>query len=200
VNNAQDNLIPADLVDVVERLHQDKPELGALDLDRVKVRAIRQAARSATAPRQKGLIMKSRFAVTTMLVFGIFMTGTGATLATSKDAADHVYVKTTTTTPTDSTVRTETTPATTAPAAPAAGTVPQTLAQPDQSPVVAGEVESDDVAPKAEPRGDVQPARQAAADEGDKLPFTGFAAIPILLGGLGLIGGGLALRRGADRE
>lgn len=195
MNHPHYNHTPADLVDVVERLEQERPELGALDLDRVKVRAIRQAARSATAPRQKGLIMKSRFAVTTMLVLGIFMTGTGATLA--KDAADHVYGKT------DQTVTIQTNPtqqpaaSTPAQQAPAA---PLSLAAPSEgAPVVAGEVESGE-APKAEPKGDVQGARQAAADSGEKLPFTGFAAIPVLMAGLGLIGGGLALRRGVERE
>jgi hypothetical protein len=38
-----------------------------------------------------------------------------------------------------------------------------------------------------------QVAQQVEA--GDTLPFTGFAAIPVLIGGVALIGGGLALRR-----
>ncbi len=41
-----------------------------------------------------------------------------------------------------------------------------------------------------------QPERQsAAAAETSQLPFTGFAAIPVLLGGLALLTGGLLLRR-----
>ena len=41
-----------------------------------------------------------------------------------------------------------------------------------------------------------QPARQAAAaGTTSQLPFTGFAAIPVLLGGLALLTGGLILRR-----
>jgi LPXTG-motif cell wall-anchored protein len=41
-----------------------------------------------------------------------------------------------------------------------------------------------------------QPERQeAAAAETSQLPFTGFAAIPVLLGGLALLAGGLILRR-----
>ena len=192
MNRPHYNHTPADLVEVIERLEQERPELGALDLDRVKVQALRQAARSATAPRQKGLIMKSRFAVTTMLVLGIFMTGTGATLA--KDAADHVYGKT------DQKVTIQTNPTASPTPAQAPVAAPQSLAAPSEgAPVVAGEVESGE-APKAEPKGDVQGARQAAADSGEKLPFTGFAAIPVLMAGLGLIGGGLALRRGVERE
>jgi hypothetical protein len=40
---------------------------------------------------------------------------------------------------------------------------------------------------------DAQVAQQVEA--GDSLPFTGFAAIPVLVGGVALLGGGLALRR-----
>jgi hypothetical protein len=44
--------------------------------------------------------------------------------------------------------------------------------------------------------GDVQESRQvsAGADGGDELPFTGFLAIPVLLGGVALLSGGLVLR------
>jgi hypothetical protein len=46
----------------------------------------------------------------------------------------------------------------------------------------------------------VQPARQVEAgaqnaEQGGQLPFTGFAAIPILLGGVALLSAGLILRR-----
>jgi hypothetical protein len=53
------------------------------------------------------------------------------------------------------------------------------------------------------PAGDeaVQPARQveagAQATGGGELPFTGFAAIPILLGGVALLASGLVLRKRA---
>ncbi len=40
-----------------------------------------------------------------------------------------------------------------------------------------------------------QPTRQVEANGGDELPFTGFAAVPILIGGIALMGGGLVLRR-----
>ena len=47
----------------------------------------------------------------------------------------------------------------------------------------------------------VQPARQVEAGVqatgGEELPFTGFAAIPILLGGVALLTSGLVLRRRA---
>jgi hypothetical protein len=40
---------------------------------------------------------------------------------------------------------------------------------------------------------DAQVAQQVEA--GDSLPFTGFVAIPVLVGGVALLGGGLVLRR-----
>ena len=48
----------------------------------------------------------------------------------------------------------------------------------------------------AEDTKETQPERQqAAAAQTSQLPFTGFAAIPVLLGGLALLTGGLILRR-----
>ena len=40
-----------------------------------------------------------------------------------------------------------------------------------------------------------QPTRQAEANGADELPFTGFAAVPILIGGIALLAAGLVLRR-----
>ncbi|HET6547340.1 MAG TPA: hypothetical protein VFG79_02705 [Solirubrobacter sp.] len=51
-------------------------------------------------------------------------------------------------------------------------------------------------APATESAAGTQPVRQqAAAVETSQLPFTGFAAIPVLIGGLALLTGGLILRR-----
>jgi hypothetical protein len=41
----------------------------------------------------------------------------------------------------------------------------------------------------------VQQTRQLSSDDGSDLPFTGYAAIPVLLAGLGLLAGGLFMRR-----
>lgn len=48
--------------------------------------------------------------------------------------------------------------------------------------------------PAAVPAAEAQPARQVEAGAGDQLPFTGYAALPVLLGGAVLLGGGLVLR------
>ena len=54
-------------------------------------------------------------------------------------------------------------------------------------------------APTNDSGGPTQPSRQVEAGAqgtgGEELPFTGFAAIPILLGGVGLLTAGLVLRR-----
>ncbi len=48
---------------------------------------------------------------------------------------------------------------------------------------------------------DVQPAAQESSGDGDeKLAFTGFAAIPILIGGLALLSSGFVLRGRSARE
>jgi len=46
-----------------------------------------------------------------------------------------------------------------------------------------------------------QPSAQQSLDSSDSLPFTGYAAIPVLLLGLGLLGAGVMMRRrsAADR-
>jgi hypothetical protein len=57
------------------------------------------------------------------------------------------------------------------------------------------------VLPAEETNAGTQPARQeAAAAQTSQLPFTGFAAIPVLLGGLALLTGGLVLRRRTRSE
>ena len=46
----------------------------------------------------------------------------------------------------------------------------------------------------------LQPERQVENGSNSQLPFTGFAAIPVLLGGIALLSGGLVLRRRSSRQ
>ena len=56
-----------------------------------------------------------------------------------------------------------------------------------------GNIGSDDVA--GEDQGAADPVEQAAVvDDGGSLPFTGFLAIPLIVGGVALLTGGALLR------
>ena len=113
--------------------------------------------------------MKSRLVVLTMLVFGMLLSTAGAGLAVSglsDDASVSQYGA--------------------APTAPAGGGG------------VLGD-EDTDAQPESNPDSGVQPSRQsdpgASPSTGSSLPFTGFAALPILIGGIALLTAGLVARR-----
>ena len=122
--------------------------------------------------------MKSRLVILTMLVFGMLLSTAGAGLAVSglssqTDASSAQYA-------------TET---------PSGGG--DVLGNEDAGTNVAPANGGGDDSPSA-----VQPARQveAGATTNSKLPFTGFAAIPVLLGGIALLSAGLVLRRRTGDE
>ena len=220
-----DRFTDDDLNDVARLLRDNRPEASALELDAVK----RQVRSRAARPSQKGSTsMKSRIAMTAMLVSGLLMSGTGAGLAVSglgqSENASSAQYNVATPTPTP--------PPTTPVPAPTPpdenDTLPTSTESPDVcdenadgviSPAealkngcgdVASETDSQDEprtesAPNSDtaPNSDsapanreeaAQPARQVASSD-DELPFTGFAAVPILVGGIALLAGGLVLRR-----
>jgi len=137
--------------------------------------------------------MKSRIAVTAILVVGALMSGTGATLAitgpsgVAGHAAEGNYK--------------DVAGATTTGTNPQSGVAGQRdRKDPDgQSGVggVSGSSEPtvgagvDDSTPAAE----VQANRQEGSDNSGDLPFTGFAALPVLLAGVALMITGVLLRR-----
>ena len=128
--------------------------------------------------------MKSRLVILTMLVLGMLLSTAGAGLAVSgisgqKDASNAQY----------------------------AG---------NETPSGGGDVLGDQDAGTNAPAGNngggespggtegetTQPARQveAGANTNSSLPFTGFAAVPVLLGGIALLSAGLVLRRRTGDE
>jgi hypothetical protein len=160
---------------VVEQLHAHRPEATALELDAVKQRVRgRVATRPAGRRARSASLMKSRLAILSMLVTGMLLSTAGAGLAidgvTSSHSASVAQYGTN-------------------------DNGGQVLGEDNShSPGgVAGE-NSGGSAPA------VQPARQVESGAGSgTLPFTGFLAIPVLLGGLALLSAGLVLRRrGAD--
>ena len=73
-------------MDAIEaRLRRERPAASRVELDELKLRAMRQAAK----PRGiRGNLMKSRFALVTMIVAGFMLSTTGATLAVTGSSGD----------------------------------------------------------------------------------------------------------------
>ena len=122
--------------------------------------------------------MRSRLAIIAMLVFGMVLSTGGGALAVSGFTSQQGNA--------------------------AQGQYQQGVDDEDDGDTgVLGEDEDSGPADEGAPAGDeaVQPARQveagAQATGGEQLPFTGFAAIPILLGGVALLASGLVLRKRA---
>ncbi|MDQ3609259.1 MAG: hypothetical protein M3459_10205 [Actinomycetota bacterium] len=196
--------IPDELLGVAEELESHRPQLSGLEADRIKLRAMAHGAKTATRTSTKGTFMRTRLAITSMLAFGLLMTGSGAALGvsaltTTGSAAQAQYGQ---------------------------NQNPQVLsevAEGDQpgGPTLGGggggevagasagggevagasagggEVAGDDSAEA--PLAAAQAPRQLESAQGAELPFTGYAAIPTLLIGLGLLAMGLILRRNPGR-
>ncbi len=140
--------------------------------------------------------MKSRVAILGMLVTGVLFSTAGAGLALQSDNAAVTQYGTPTPTPTyvcEDTGNNVTAAENQASDVCAeAGVLP---AEAENAPSPAAESDTGTL-PSTDSSTGTQPERQAAAAaDTDELPFTGFAAIPVLLGGLALLTGGLLLRR-----
>jgi hypothetical protein len=174
-----DDLQP-DLQPVIEQLHAHRPEATALELDAVKQRVRARVSAPARRRTRRSELMKSRLVVLTMLVLGMLLSTTGAGLAVSGLSGDNASI------------------AEYAQPTPAGGG--GVLGDQDsgvggnEAPVSGNEAPSCG----GEEGAGVQPSRQVEAganNNNNNLPFTGFAAIPVLLGGIALLSAGLVLRR-----
>jgi hypothetical protein len=176
MSHQDDHLHDAELGPVIARLEAERPTASDLELGLIKQRVRGRVAPSARRSRRTEF-MRSRLAIIAMLVFGMVLSTGGGALAVSgfasqqENAAEGQY-----------------------------DNGGQGVLGEEESGGPAGG-ENDNGAPAGdEDAGGVQPARQveagAQATGGDEqLPFTGFAAIPILLGGVALLTSGLVLRR-----
>ena len=169
--------LPEDLANVARRLEAERPTPSGVELERMRHRAMAGEVASKRS-QENGKVstpMKPRIAIVSMLAAGTILMGAGTGLAVSgisgsDDAGKAQYPTTSTTTTT---------------------TTPQSgVAGANDGGGVAGAIRES--APSA-----AQDAQQleASSDSGGSLPFTGFAAIPLIAIGIGLLGGGLALRR-----
>jgi hypothetical protein len=174
-----DDLHGDELQLIATRLRAERPQATALELDAIKRRVLARAAGSPRRRARSADLMKSRLAILSAIVVGGFMSFTGAGLAL--DGVTHSASK----------------------AVYGSNNVPTQTVLPTPSGNVLGETEQKGGQPageqaKGQPAGGnaVQPARQVAGTTArGTLPFTGFAAIPVLIGGLALLSAGLVLRR-----
>lgn len=146
--------------------------------------------------------MKSRLAMMAMLVSGLLLSGTGATLAVSNpadSAATIQYAPVQTVPPTPATpAPVQPVPATPATPAPAQNVLPEQTSGGAPEAATKPAPESGTAPADSQPATKEQgaaPSEQVAATGAPILPFTGFAAIPILLGGIALMAGGFVMRR-----
>lgn len=178
-----------------------RPSLTPLELDQVKQRARGQAARTAQNHYGwRGIRMKPRLAATALVVTGMFFTGSGATLAVISDsvsAAQVQYPDTVVTAPAGGggdtppgggEVLGESFAGGEAPAGENGSGVLGDTAEGGSAPSGAGS------APTA-----VAATRQLEIQGGDELPFTGFAAIPVLILGIVALAMGMTMRRTLGR-
>jgi hypothetical protein len=139
--------------------------------------------------------MKSRLVILTMLVLGMLLSTAGAGLAVSGLSGND-----------SASVGEYATPTTTATKPPGKNDVLGDTDTGNGQDVLPSDTGGN--GPSGAPGGGVaagnavQPARQveAGTDTGSSLPFTGFAAVPILFGGIVLLSGGLLLRRRAGAQ
>lgn len=193
-------------------LRENRPTLSALELDRVKQRARAQANRKTDVYGWKGIpIMRLRLVATSLLVAGVFFTGSGASLAVisdSQSAGVAQYPGATVPTPTNTTSSpgnnlvlgqkfSGSTPTTTPKTTPTTPTgMNEVLGAHTNGTSNAGSAPAQLVAPAT-----VQATRQLGTNGGgNQLPFTGFAAIPVLLIGILMLLSGVALRRTLRRD
>ena len=177
-----------DFDSVEQRLRDERPTLTALELDGLRQRVARRAADGKSTPFRKGSLMKSRLALLLMIVLGVLMSGTGATLAITGAAGS------------DSAARGEyyeppgyKTPENQRDDGDVLGDIAPSEEDGDNQPDDEG-----DTSPGGGASDPAQEARQLSADDGaDSLPFTGLLVFPLLIGGVALVGTGAFLRRRA---
>jgi hypothetical protein len=169
--------MPADLADTAKRLQAQRPLATEMELDRAKRQILTRTRRASTT----GGFMRTRLALMSILALGVLMSTTGGALALSnltgsQSAGDAVYPET--------------------PGGEVGGETGSsggnTLGDDSSS---GGGGTAGESASGGTPNDALDTADQRASNEDGTLPFTGYAAIPLLLIGVALLGTGLVLRR-----
>jgi hypothetical protein len=171
INHDCDSRVPAKLHEVEQRLRDNRPALTALELDAIKVRTMASASQGSTSlfAKKRRTFMKSRVAVLLVLALGVFMSGTGATLAVSGLASSGS-------------------------ASSAQYPEPNQHSNALGANESGGNGPSGTSNAVQTTPAETQAVRQVASTSSGSLPFTGFLAIPVLIVGVGLVGAGVAMR------
>jgi hypothetical protein len=196
MSHHDDHLHDADLGPVIARLQAERPTASDLELGLIEQRVRGRVAPSARRSRRTEF-MRSRLAIIAMLVFGMVLSTGGGALAVSGFAAqDNAAVA----------QYGESVGGQDVGGQDVKGEEESggngVLGEGNETGAPAGGTEANGSPAGGQEANGVQPARQVEAGAegtgGDQqLPFTGFAAIPILLGGVALLVSGLVLRRRA---
>ena len=171
---------------MIARLEAERPAASDLELGLIKQRVRGRVAPSARRSRRTEF-MRSRLAIIAMLVFGMVLSTGGGALAVSGFASQQDNAAAGQYGPKDD------------------NDDQGVLGEEESGGPAGGQENNGGPAGTEEDSGGVQPARQIEAGAqgtgGDEqLPFTGFAAIPILLGGVALLTAGLVMRRRAGEQ
>jgi len=218
--------LPDELLGVAEQLEDHRPQLSGLEADRIKLRAMANGAKTTTHTSTKGTFMRSRLAITSLLAFGLLTTGSGAALGVSAltvtgSASQAQYGQGPVQGPVRGPVQGQQAEETDDDVASDEdeGVLGDNVASDEDEGVLGDNVAGDeggDVAgvtaaggltpvggansPGANsPLAAAQAPRQLESGDSAQLPFTGYAAIPTLLIGIGLLAMGLILRRNPGR-
>jgi LPXTG-motif cell wall-anchored protein len=181
MDHSNRNRTPAELQEIEDTLRAERHQASPLQLDAIKLQAIRQAERPRTSLNaKKGIFMKSRLALTCLLVAGFMFSTTGATLAISGSSGNGSASESQYVSPTnehgDHGVK----------GAEEKGSN-KTLNGPNKG---NGNGPSSGNQPVVVESAPAPVEQQAVVNSGSSLPFTGFVAIPLLIIGLAMIVGG----------
>ena len=176
MNREDRTSLPSELAAIEERLRTERFQASTRELDELKLRAMRQARQVRPGTQLKGRLMKSRFALLLVIVAGLMMSTTGVTLAITGSSGQGSAARL------------------------------QYLQGQQQGSTLGADQGSGNSGTGNGPANGTSPANAqgnkqveaTSSSGGGGLPFTGFLAIPLIIGGVAMLGGGTVLRRRAE--
>jgi hypothetical protein len=195
MNHSHD--LPPELLETARTLEHHRPSLTEPELAAIKQRAAGPASRRST--RSQGGFMRSRLAIMALLATGALMSSGGAALGVSALSTDLTASSAQYGAPAGQGVAGNAS----APSGTTGGS--EVLGTQAQSAAPSGNAGAGDNSGVAgartggETTAAAQAPRQVSASTAKELPFTGYAAIPMLFIGLVLLASGLMLRRSSRR-